>query len=62
MNSMSLPSEGVIKKRVGRTGGETPRERLDQLWQLYVFWKATPEGQREQPVPSHVRKIVRRPR
>jgi hypothetical protein len=57
---MSLPSEGQIKKRVGRVRGDTPRERLDQLWQLYLFWKSTPAGRREQEVPSHVRKVVRK--
>jgi hypothetical protein len=55
---MNPSSEGMIKKQVGRARGETPSERLDQLWQLYLFWKATPAGQQEQEVPPHVRKIV----
>jgi hypothetical protein len=57
---MSSYSDGDIKKHVGRKPADTPDERLEQLWQLYLFWKSTPEGQKEQPVPPHVRKIVRK--
>jgi hypothetical protein len=57
---MNLPSDGEIKERVGREKPNAPRARLDQLWQLYLFWKSTPAGRQEQPIPPHVRKIVRK--
>jgi hypothetical protein len=53
--------DAQIKKVVGADRVSTPDERLEQLWQLYLFWKSTPEGQRtEQEVPPHVRKVVRK--
>jgi hypothetical protein len=57
---MNLPPDGQIKKRVGRERPSTPRDRLDQLWQLYLLWKSTPAGRQEQEIPPHVRKIVRK--
>ena len=57
---MNLPSDGIIKKRVGRVRPDTPVERLDQLWQMYLLWKSTPAGRQPQPIPPHVRKIVRK--
>ncbi len=60
IRQMNSAADGQIKKRVGRERPSTPRERLDQLWQLYLFWKSTPAGQQEQRTPPHVRKIVRK--
>ena len=48
-----------IKKVVGQPRPDTAEERLRVLWELYVFWKQTPAGQKEQPIPPHVRKVVR---
>jgi hypothetical protein len=57
---MNSASNGTIKKRVGRVRADAPRERLDQLWQLYLFWKSTPAGRQKKEIPPHVRKIVRK--
>jgi hypothetical protein len=57
---MSLSSDGEIKKQVGSVRTETPSDRLEQLWQLYLFWKSTPAGQQPQELPPHVRKVVRK--
>jgi hypothetical protein len=57
---MDLHPDARIKKQIGKDRPNTPTERLEQLWQLYLFWKATPAGQQEQPIPPHVRKVIRK--
>ncbi len=58
---VSVTDQQPIKKMVGRTRPSTTAERLESLWQMYVFWKQTPAGQKPQEIPSHVRKLVQKP-
>lgn len=58
---LSVYDQQPIKKWVGRTRPDTASERLEKLWQLYVFWKQTPAGRKPQEIPPHVRKLVQKP-